>query len=402
MQQYIGFYLNHNEYTVPILKVQEIINMPLITRIPQAPHYIEGITNLRGNVIPILNLKSLINLPSDVSKPNKVIVVASGKKVFGVLVDDISGVINIDESTIESCDEFFEGNVQQVEGVARLSDRLVVLLNPKKMIPHGDSAIFKDFEDFDEIEDFQTSSDGNKVEVTKSIHTMAGEIRMKEVHDAKDFFEKSGITIQDPRYQMLDDIVSFMEAISSKDYEKADASVQAIMKKGQSNLFKEIGKVTRKLHDSILSFKESLDPRLKDITEKEMPTVVERLNFVIDKTKEAADNTMSIAEKYLLAIDELSSHIKKIQGPEASINYLKNFKNELEDDLIKIITAQSFQDLTGQTIKKVIVLVSEVEGELVKVIKTFGIKVDKGKQEEITADKVSQSEVDDLLKELGF
>jgi len=405
MQQYIGFYLNQNEYTVPILKVQEIIKLPLITKIPQTPYYIEGVTNLRGNVIPILNLKSLINLSSEASKGNKVIVVTSGKKVFGVLVDDISGVINIDESTIESCDDFFEGNVEQVEGVARLSDRLVVLLNTKKLIPHGDIGIFDDvgdIEDIEDIEDIQTSDDGSKVEVTKTVHSMAGEIKMKEVHDAKDFFEKSGISTQDPRYMMLDDIVGFMEAISNKDYEKADIAVQDILKKGQNNLFKEVGKVTRKLHDSILSFRESLDPRLKDITEHEMPTVVERLNFVIDKTKEAADNTMSVAEKYLLAIDELSSHIRKVQGPDETINYLKDFKNNLEDDLIKIITAQSFQDLTGQTIKKVIILVSEVEGELVKVIKTFGIKVDSGKEHEAAADKVSQSEVDDLLKNLGF
>lgn len=396
MQQYIGFYLNLNEYTVPIMKVQEIINMPTITRIPQAPYYIEGVTNLRGNVIPILNLKSLIKLPSDGSKGNKVIVVSSGKKLFGVLVDDISGVISIDESTIEPCSEFWEGSIEQVEGVARLTDRLVVLLNTTKLIPHADMDIFEDYEDIRETED------GSKVEVTKTLHTMAGEIKMKEVFDAKDFFEKSGISSHDPRYLVLDDIMIFMEAIANQDYEKADASVQEIIKKGQGNLFKEVGKVTRKLHDSILSFKESLDPRLRDMAENEMPSVVERLNFVIDKTKEAADNTMGIAERYLMMMDDLSSHIKKIEGPAETINYLKNFKSDIEDDLIKIITAQAFQDLTGQTIKKVIGLVSEIEEELVKVIKTFGIKVDSGKEQEIIADKVSQSEVDDLLKNLGF
>lgn len=396
MQQYIGFYLNLNEYTVPILKVQEIINMPSITRIPQAPHYIEGVTNLRGNVIPILNLKSLIRLPSDENKGNKVIVVISGKKVFGVLVDDISGVISIDESTIESCDDFFEGSVEQVEGVARLTDRLVVLLNTTKLIPHTDMDIFEDYEDIREM------GDGNKVEVTKTLHTMAGEIKMKEVFDAKDFFEKSGISSHDPRYLVLDDIMTFMDAIANQDYEKADASVQEIIKKGQGNLFKEVGKVTRKLHDSILSFKESLDPRLRDMAENEMPSVVERLNYVIDKTKEAADNTMGIAEKHLMMMDDLSSHIRKLEGPQETINYMKNFKSDLEDDLIKIITAQAFQDLTGQTIKKVIGLVSEIEEELVKVIKTFGIKVESGKEQEAAADKVSQSEVDDLLKNLGF
>lgn len=396
MQQYIGFYLNLNEYTVPILKVQEIINMPMITKIPNSPHYIEGVTNLRGSVIPILNLKSLVNLPDADNKGNKVIVVASKRKIFGVLVDGISGVVNIDESTIEACNEFFEGNIEQVEGVARLPDRLVVLLDTAKLIPHGDLDIL---EDYDELKE---TDNGRNVEVIKTVHTMAGEVKVKELHDAREFFEKSGISAQDPRYLILDDIVSFMNAVASQDYEKADIAVQQIIKKGQGNLFKEVGKVTRKLHDAILSFKESLDPRLKEITENEMPSVIERLNFVIDKTKEAADNTMGIAEKHLLIMDDLSANIRKLQGPPEAVNYLKEYKNNLEDDLIKVITAQSFQDLTGQTIKKVITLVSEVEGELVRVIKTFGIKVESGKTQEASADKVSQSDVDDLLKDLGF
>ncbi len=395
MQQYIGFYLNQNEYTVPILKVQEIINMPAITRIPRAPYYIEGITNLRGRVIPILNIKSLMNLHSDGSKGKRVIVLSTGKKVFGILVDDISGVIGIDEATIESCNEFFDGNVEQVDGVAKLTDRLVVLLNTTKLIPSSDLEIFEDYEDI------KQTDDGSKIEVTKTVHSMAGELTMKEVYNAKDFYEKSGISVQDPKYLILDDIIEFMNAIANQDYEKADDSVQKIIKKGQGNLFKEVGKVTRKLHDSILSFKESLDPRLKEMAEHEMPSVVERLNFVIDKTKEAADNTMGIAERYLIMMDVLSSQIRKLQGPQETIDYIKTFKNDLEDDLIKIITAQAFQDLTGQTIKKVISLVSEIEEELVKVIKTFGIKVDTSKGE-VAADKVSQSEVDDLLKELGF
>lgn len=396
MKQYIGFFLNKSEYTIPILDVQEIINLPVITRMPQAPSYIEGVTNLRGHVIPVLDLKSLINLPSSGSNGNKVIVVSSGKRVFGAVVDDISGVINIDESTIEPCDQVFEGSIEQVEGVARLDDRLVVLLNPRKLVPGDCLDMLDNYENITEIED------GSKVEVTKTVHTMAGEMRVTEVHDAKEFFEKSGIPTHDPRYLLLDDIMIFMAAITGKDYEKADEAIEAIIKKGQNNLFMEVGRVTRKLHDSILSFRESLDPRLKDIAEHEMPTVVERLNFVMDKTKEAADNTMGIAEKHLLVMDELAHHIRGVEGPEGTIAYLKDFKNVLEDDLIKIITAQSFQDLTGQTIKKVITLVSDIEAELVRVIKTFGIKVQLGQEAPAEAEQVSQSEVDDLLKDLGF
>ncbi len=396
MKQHIGFHLNKSEYTIPILEVQEIIKLPAITKMPQAPHYVEGVTNLRGRIVPILDLKSLINVAGNGSKSDKVIVVASGKNVFGILIDDITGVVNIDEAAIEPCSDFFGGNIDQIEGVARLSDRLVVLLNTHKIIPGDYSDAFDAYENIEEIEG------GSKVEVTKTVQTMAGEMKLKEVLDAKEFFEKSGIPTEDQKYLILDDIVKFMEAITRQDLDEAEGAVQLILERGQNNLFKEVGKVTRKLHDSILSFKESLDPRLREITENEMPGVVERLNFVIDKTKEAADKTMGIAEKYLLGMDDLSSHIRKLDGPKEDIDYIKGFRDSLEDDMIKIITAQSFQDLTGQTIKKVITLVSEIEEELVRVIKTFGIKVERGKEGHLVEDKVSQSEVDDLLKTLGF
>jgi len=60
MKQYIGFILERNEYTVPILKVQEIIKLPQITKMPGVPYYVEGVTNLRGRIIPVVNLKKFL------------------------------------------------------------------------------------------------------------------------------------------------------------------------------------------------------------------------------------------------------------------------------------------------------------------------------------------------------
>jgi chemotaxis protein CheZ len=108
-------------------------------------------------------------------------------------------------------------------------------------------------------------------------------------------------------------------------------------------------------------------------------------------------------EKYTLRMDELGAHIRQIQGPPETIAYLKSFKNGLEDDLTEILTTQSFQDLTGQTIKKVITLVNDIEAELVRLITSFGVKIESGSAQPVAvAEKVSQSDVDDLLKELGF
>lgn len=396
--QYIGFMMNDNEFTIPILKVQEIINMPPITKLPQAPYYIEGITNLRGKVIPIVNLKRLMGQGED-SIGEKVIVVTSGKVTFGVLVDGITGVVSITESEIEPAENFMKTHLEQVEGVAKIDDRLIVLLDTKKLIPLEDMSLFED-----DVFTVSETTDDNKVEVTRKIETIGGTVTIKEVREAREFFEKKGIDANDPRYALFDDMINFMDAISASDYEKADTAIQNIIQKGQGELFKEVGKVTRKLHDSLRSFKEAIDPRLKDLTISEMPNAVDKLHFVIEKTEEAANKTMGIVEKYILNMDELANHIRNLKEPEESVAYLKQFKNNLEDDLTEIITTQSFQDLTGQTIKKVIKLVSEIEEELVRLIATFGVKIEPTKKAEKQqeSEKVSQAGVDDLLKEFGF
>lgn len=397
MQQYIGFHLNDSEYSIPILKVREIISMPEVTRMPQSLEYIEGVTNLRGSIIPIVNLKKLVHLGDDRNLGAKVIVVASGSMTFGILVDDITGVITIEESAIEPPEKFMNGNMEQIEGVAKLKDRLVVLLDTKHLIPGEDMSAFDDV-----IMDVKESGDGT-VEVMKKVQTIAGETTIKETLDAKQFFEKRGVQPNDPRYMLVDDLMNFMDALSSNDHEKADQAMQSIVKKGQSELFSEVGKVTRKMHDSIKSFRDALDPKLKDMASIEMPNAVDRLQYVISKTEEAANKTMSIVEKYLLKMDDISAHLRKLDGPEESISFLRTFKNGLEDDLTEILTTQSFQDLTGQTIKKVIKLVGEIESELVRLIATFGVKVEAGAAAEVpVAEQVSQSGVDDLLKDFGF
>ena len=101
-------------------------------------------------------------------------------------------------------------------------------------------------------------------------------------------------------------------------------------------------------------------------------------------------------------MDDLSTHIRKIKEPEASCAYLRDFKHNLEDDLTEILTTQSFQDLTGQTLKKVITLVGDLEEELMRLITTFGVKVSGLHTGDKGPEKVSQAGVDDLLKEFGF
>jgi chemotaxis protein CheZ len=391
--QYIGFTMNNNEYTIPILKVQEIVNLPHLTKLPQAPEYIEGITNLRGRIIPIVNLKKLVGLGGD-SLGEKVIVVTSGRIIFGVLIDDITGVITIEDSSIDPPTDFNTSDI--VSGVAKVGEKLIVLLDTKKLIPLEDMSMFED-------EIFEVKNEDDQHQVVKKVDGTGQEMLVNDVRGAINFLTRQGMDTADPRYALLDEMVSFMNAISVQDYEKADSAIQCILKKGQNDLFQEVGRVTRKLHDSIRSFKEALDPKLRDMAVTEMPNAVDQLKVVIERTEAAANKTMGIVEKYILSMDELASHIRNLNEPEESVKYLKTFKSGLEDDLTEILTTQSFQDLTGQTIKKVIKLVGDIEEELVKLITTFGVKPELRAAENVEApEKVSQEDVNELLKDFGF
>ncbi len=391
--QYIGFTMNDNEYTIPILKVQEIVNLPHLTRLPQVPDYIEGITNLRGRIIPIVNLKKMVGLGGD-SLGEKVIVVTSGRIIFGVLIDAITGVITIEDSAIDPPTDFNTSDI--VTGVAKVGEKLIVLLDTKKLIPLEDMSMFED-------EIFEVKNQGDQLEMVREIDGTGEERLVNDVSNAINFITRQGMDTTDPRCALFDEMVSFMNAISVQDYEKADSAIQGILKKGQNDLFQEIGKVTRKLHDSIRSFKEALDPKLKDMAVTEMPNAVDQLKVVIEKTEAAANKTMGIVEKYILIMDELASHIRNLKEPEESVKYLKTFKAGLEDDLTEILTTQSFQDLTGQSIRKVIKLVGDIEDELVKLITTFGVKPELRASEDISApEKVSQEDVNELLKDFGF
>jgi chemotaxis protein CheZ len=175
--------------------------------------------------------------------------------------------------------------------------------------------------------------------------------------------------------------------------------------------------ITRKLHDSINDFKNSIDSGLDKLTNESVPNAVDKLHFVMTRTEEAANKTMSIVERYFDEADDFSKHIEHLTGPEESIHYLKTFKEAMDNDLTEILTAQQFQDITGQTIKKVIALVNTLEVELVGLISTHGMplkveppeieKSETNQTEDDWADdapheKVSQSDVEALLGDFGF
>ena len=133
--QLVSFQLGNEEYGVDILKVQEINRMLAISKIPNAPDYVEGIINLRGKVIPIISLRKRFNLAGkENDKQTRIIVVDINGKTLGVVVDSVSEVLRLQSSTIEPAPAVVSNkNEEYIKGVGKIADKLLILLDLDKL-----------------------------------------------------------------------------------------------------------------------------------------------------------------------------------------------------------------------------------------------------------------------------
>jgi len=237
----------------------------------------------------------------------------------------------------------------------------------------------------------------------------------------------------------LDQAKQLVEFLEAGKQEEADDLITKIQNPINSELFAEIGKLTRQLHDSLRNFQ--IDSRLNDLATADIPDAKERLNYVIDRTEDAANKTMDAVESIFPVVEDIQGQVSNVNP-----NWHKLMNNELElsefkslchdiDKLLKttgsettkiqalmtdVLMAQDFQDLTGQVIRKVIDLVREVEDSLINMLTAFGLNseeasekampsvgenlvegpiVNTEERDDVVAD---QDDVDDLLSSLGF
>ena len=133
----VGFTVGSEEFCVDILKVQEIIRMVEITVMPNAPDYVEGVINLRGKIIPIIDFRKRMNLPYAENineQTRRIVVVSFGKVTVGLVVDKVSHVMKLSPDQISPTPDVIKGfDSECLMGVGRSGDRLLILLDLEKM-----------------------------------------------------------------------------------------------------------------------------------------------------------------------------------------------------------------------------------------------------------------------------
>jgi purine-binding chemotaxis protein CheW len=141
--QLVGFRLDNEYYAIAITKIQEIILMKPITRIPQVPDFIEGLINLRGSVIPIVNLRKRFSLPPrEVDDETRTIVVNIQDKTVGCIVDAVTQVMRINREQIQPPPlSVLAVSQQYIAGLARLDDRLLIILDIERLFDEQSAVV---------------------------------------------------------------------------------------------------------------------------------------------------------------------------------------------------------------------------------------------------------------------
>lgn len=134
--QMVSFRLGEGDYGVDIKSVREINRLTNVTSIPTAPAFVEGIINLRGLIVPVVNLGLRFGLArTEHSKDTRVVVIESNGHTLGLVVDAVSEVLSIPTSEIDPASNMSSGgiDISFVEGVGKIGERLILILSPERL-----------------------------------------------------------------------------------------------------------------------------------------------------------------------------------------------------------------------------------------------------------------------------
>jgi purine-binding chemotaxis protein CheW len=134
--QLVTFALDGEEFGVPIVQVREVVRVGEITRVPQARQHVRGVTNLRGRILAVVEIRTRMGLkPAEVTPRSRIVVVGVHDRTLGILVDRVGQVVKLPAATVSPApDEVLSLNADYIAGVARWNSRLIILLDLEKVL----------------------------------------------------------------------------------------------------------------------------------------------------------------------------------------------------------------------------------------------------------------------------
>ncbi len=135
-KKYIIFQVNKEVYGIDVATINNIIQMPKITRVPMSPDYYQGIISLRGDIIPIMSLRGRMNFGEDtITKDSRIIILnLANDERMGIIVDDVKEVMNISENEIEEPSPLLKNDINFIKGVGKKDDQLISIFEVNSLI----------------------------------------------------------------------------------------------------------------------------------------------------------------------------------------------------------------------------------------------------------------------------
>lgn len=448
IRQLVSFRLGEEEFAVDILKIQEIIRIVEVTCIPKSPDFVEGVINLRGRVLPVIDLRKRFGLPSEKTDKNtRIIVMDIGGRIVGFIVDAVSEVLRLPASSIEPAPPMIGGiDSDYIKGVGKLENRLLILLDVCRIL---------DVEEIEMIDGPKISEPVNAIEqsMPEEAEMIVSPLPVQEtisLEKEKQMEESGGsvvekvmehrgmvgmVEVEKSISSAIDDISGKVE-VTKEDLQALVAHVKGLLEgnlnTGDLELYGELGELAKYVNETKKGL-QSFD--VAQITEEDLPEASDQLEAIVASTEEATNKILTATEDMLekdAAIVKAMGLLKEAKAEssgsagkkiDAAIKELEDVSSHNNQKLMGIMEACNFQDLTGQRIQKIIALVKGIESKLMKMILSFNIKkqdsvgVDDEKlkrEKEMLAkieaselkspqkkeEGVPQSEVDDLLDDL--
>ena len=180
--KYLNFYLADEEFGIEILKVQEIIGLMPVTHVPRVPKFIKGVINLRGKVIPVIDLRLKLSMGEvEQTEETCIIVVRTQDMEMGAEVDKVSEVLTIADDDIEDVPSFGHGiNTDYILGVGRAGGKVKLLLNIDKVLSTQDILEFKKLRNHDISDSEGSAEEGGDRESDESADIEGGESKEDE------------------------------------------------------------------------------------------------------------------------------------------------------------------------------------------------------------------------------
>ena len=135
--QVATFKLGAEEYAVNVAQVQEIVRLSTLTRVPHAPPYVEGVVNLRGRIVPVVDLARRFELPPrERTKATRVIIAAVGGRTVGMLVDAVTEVLRLPDEAVDAAPQLLQDGIRAefVTGIGKLDGRLLIMLDLARVL----------------------------------------------------------------------------------------------------------------------------------------------------------------------------------------------------------------------------------------------------------------------------